>query len=432
MDLKKKLQDKSSTICVIGLGYVGLPLTCSFAKSVFKVIGLDIDDHKIARLEKGQSYISYIPDNTIKNLLGSGFRASNEYALVSESDVIIFCVPTPLNKNREPDLSYVFETMDSIKPFLRDGQLISIESTTYPGMTEEVISQQIESQGFSIGDNYSLVYSPEREDPGNKEFSTNNIPKIVGGHTQSCLELGTILYESIVDEVVGVSSTRAAEMTKLLENIQRSVNIGLMNEMKIICTAMNIDIHEVIKAAETKPFGFASYYPGPGIGGHCIPIDPFYLSWKAKEYGMNTRFIELAGEINHSMPEWVVSMLSNELNNRSLPLKGSKVLILGIAYKKNVDDMRESPASLIMKKLEDKGAHFDYSDPYIPSYPVVRNFDFKLNSVDINPESIASYDAVIIVTDHDDFDYKMIIDNANIVIDTRGVYSEQSPNLFKA
>lgn len=432
MILKKKLEEKSATICVIGLGYVGLPLTCSFAKAGFEVIGLDIDDTKISKLLNKKSYISYIDDSIIKDLSNAKFTASSDYGLVSDSDVIVFCVPTPLSKNREPDLSFVYETMKSIKPFLRENQLISIESTTYPGMTDEIIAKEINSLGYEIGKDYSLIYSPEREDPGNKDFTTSNIPKIVGGYTDNCLNLGRCLYESIINEVVGVSSTKAAEMTKLLENIQRSVNIGLMNEMKIICTAMDLDIHEIIKAAETKPFGFVSYYPGPGIGGHCIPIDPFYLTWKAKEYGLNTRFVELAGEINHSMPEWVVSILTDELNRHSLPLMNSRILILGIAYKKNVDDMRESPASLIMKKLKEKGAHFDYSDPFIPFFPKIRNFEFDLKSIEISPEIISSYDAVILVTDHDLFDYEMIIQNAKLLIDTRGVYSIDKPNLIKA
>tara|TARA_B000000475_G_scaffold270422_1_gene266033 strand:+ start:609 stop:1907 length:1299 start_codon:yes stop_codon:yes gene_type:complete len=432
MLLKDKLKDKSATICVIGLGYVGLPLICSFAKSGFNVVGLDIDESKISSLKSKKSYISYINDSVIEELTESSFTASSDYSHISDCDVIIFCVPTPLSKNREPDLSFVLDTMMSIKPFLRESQMISIESTTYPGMTDEIIAKEIDSKNFTIGKDYFLIYSPEREDPGNKDFSTSNIPKIVGGHTEHCLNLGKILYESIVDQVVSVSSTKAAEMTKLLENIQRSVNIGLMNEMKVICTAMGLDIHEVIKAAETKPFGFVSYYPGPGIGGHCIPIDPFYLTWKAKEFGLNTRFIELAGEINHSMPEWVLNQLTDELNNRSLPIKNSKVLILGIAYKKNVDDMRESPASLIMKRLEEKGAHFDYSDPFIPSFPKIRNFDFGLKSIELSPQIISSYDAVILVTDHDEFDYEMIIDNASLLIDTRGVYFDQAHNLIKA
>jgi len=432
MSLIEKLQDKTATISVIGLGYVGLPLTCSLATSGFKVIGLDIDEQKINKLKGNKSYISYINDSVIENLNESNFLASDDYSLVNKSDVIIICVPTPLSKNREPDLSFITKTLDAIFPYIKEDQIISLESTTYPGMTDELISKRIIAKGFTLGKDFHLVYSPEREDPGNKDFSTSNIPKIIGGVTDACLKAGVVLYESIVDEVVQVSSTKAAEMTKLLENIQRSVNIGLMNEMKIICTAMDIDIHEVIKAAETKPFGFASYYPGPGIGGHCIPVDPFYLSWKAREYGLNTKFIELAGEINHSMPKWVISRLSDALNERSLPLKDSKVLILGIAYKKNVDDMRESPASLIMKYLEQNGVKFDYSDPFIPSFPELRNFDFNLKSIDLSPSLIASYDAAILVTDHDDFDYDMIIDNAKLLIDTRGIYSIQTDNLLKA
>ena len=432
MNLNQKLRDRSASISVIGLGYVGLPLTCSLAKAGYRLIGLDVDVSKIHKLNHNESYISYIDNSVIEGLNNLEFQATSDFSHISESDVIIICVPTPLNKNREPDLSYVSNTIDSITPFLKKGQLISLESTTYPGMTDELISKRLILEGFDIGNNFFLVYSPEREDPGNKDFSTSNIPKIIGGYSENCLEVGANLYEAVVEEVVKVSSTRVAEMTKLLENIQRSVNIGLMNEMKVICTAMGIDIHEVIKAAETKPFGFTSYYPGPGIGGHCIPIDPFYLSWKAREYGLNTKFIELAGEINHSMPKWVISRLSDALNQKSLPLKDSKVLILGIAYKKNVDDMRESPAALIMKHLEENGVDYDYSDPYIPSFPTLRNFEFDLNSVKLTPDVISSYDAVLLVTDHDDFDYDMIIQNSKLLIDTRGVYKEQTDNLLKA
>ena len=432
MNLNQKLRDRSASISVIGLGYVGLPLTCSLAKAGYRLIGLDVDVSKIHKLNHNESYISYIDNSVIEGLNNLEFQATSDFSLISESDVIIICVPTPLNKNREPDLSYVSNTIDSITPFLKKDQLISLESTTYPGMTDELISKRLILEGFDVGNNFYLVYSPEREDPGNKDFSTSNIPKIIGGYSENCLEVGVNLYEAVVEEVVKVSSTRVAEMTKLLENIQRSVNIGLMNEMKVICTAMGIDIHEVIKAAETKPFGFASYYPGPGIGGHCIPIDPFYLSWKAREYGLNTKFIELAGEINHSMPKWVISRLSDALNQKSLPLKDSKVLILGIAYKKNVDDMRESPAALIMKHLKENGVDYDYSDPYIPSFPTLRNFEFDLNSVKLTPDIISSYDAVLLVTDHDDFDYDMIIQNSKLLIDTRGVYKEQTDNLLKA
>ena len=432
MKLSQKLNERSASISVIGLGYVGLPLTCSLAKAGFKVFGLDIDENKINKLNKNESYISYIDNSIIENLNNSNFCASNDFSYISKSDVIVICVPTPLSKNREPDLSYIAKTIDTIAPYLKKNQLISLESTTYPGMTDELISTRLKSEGFEVGNDFHLVYSPEREDPGNKDFSTSNIPKIIGGTTQACLKLGHYLYEAIVEEVVEVSSTRAAEMTKLLENIQRSVNIGLMNEMKIICTAMDIDIHEVIKAAETKPFGFTSYYPGPGIGGHCIPVDPFYLSWKVKEYGLNTKFIELAGEINHSMPKWVISRLSDALNKKSLPLKDSRILILGIAYKKNVDDMRESPAALIMKYLEENGVNYDYSDPYIPSFPILRNYEFDLKSIELSPEIISSYDALILVTDHDDFDYDMIIQNAQLLIDTRGIYHVQTDNLLKA
>lgn len=432
MKLLNKIKNKSAVVGVIGLGYVGLPLTINFVKTGFQVIGLDIDQEKIKKISEGLSYISHIADSSIKKLINSSFSFSSDYSQIKRCDVIIFCVPTPLNLNREPDLSFIFDTMQSIKPFLRKNQLISIESTTYPGMTEEIIATELVSLGYSLGEDYWLVYSPEREDPGNKEFSTSNIPKLVGGLTESCLEVGSCLYSKIIQEVIPVSSIKIAEMSKLLENIQRAVNIGLMNEMKMICTKMGIDIHEVIKAAETKPFGFVPYYPGPGIGGHCIPVDPFYLSWKAKEFSVNTKFIDLAGEVNLAMPSWIVSILNEHLNQRGKPLKDSKILILGIAYKKNVDDMRESPASPIMKLLQDQGAKLDYSDPFIQSFPKQRNYNFNLKSKSLTYENIKEYDAVVLITDHDKFDYDLIIDSSNLLIDTRGVYKEPRENLVKA
>jgi UDP-N-acetyl-D-glucosamine dehydrogenase len=326
----------------------------------------------------------------------------------------------------------VLNTLTALLPYLRSGQIISLESTTYPGTTEEILKPLIEEKGFIIGKDIFLVYSPEREDPGNKTFSTQNIPKIVGGSTESCLELGVALYESIVEKVIPVSCTKTAEMVKILENIYRAINIGLVNELKIVAYKMGIDIWEVIDAAATKPFGFMPFYPGPGLGGHCIPIDPFYLTWKAKEYDVNTRFIELAGEINTAMPHWVVNKIMDALNDQGKALKHSKILVLGIAYKKNIDDTRESPAVELIQLLTKKGAIINYSDPYIPSFPKMRNYSFDLNSVGINPEILSQFDCVLIATDHDIFDYEMIQKNSQLIVDTRGRYRDNYQNVIKA
>ncbi len=351
-----RIADKSAVIGIVGLGYVGLPLMLRFAEVGYKVIGYDIDQGKVDALMNGQSYIEHIPATSIQGALLDGFEATSDFVRASEADALILCVPTPLNKYREPDLSFVINTIDSLVPYLRAGQLVSLESTTYPGTTDEELLPRIESRGFTVGEDAFLVFSPEREDPGNPDFSTRTIPKVCGGVTPACQEIGVALYGAVIDTVVPVSSTRAAEMTKLLENIHRAVNIGLVNEMKIVADKMGIDIHEVIRAAATKPFGFVPYYPGPGLGGHCIPIDPFYLTWKAREYGVNTRFIELAGEVNSGMPDWVVAKVASALNSRKKAINGSRVLVLGIAYKKNVDDMRESPSVFLMEKLRDLGA----------------------------------------------------------------------------
>ena len=326
----------------------------------------------------------------------------------------------------------MIDTTESLLPYIRKGQIISLESTTYPGTTDEELKPRIESRGFKVGEDIFLVFSPEREDPGNPNFSTQTIPKVVGGCTPACLAAGVALYSKVIDRVVPVSSTKAAEMTKLLENIHRAVNIGLVNEMKIISDRMGIDIYEVIRAAATKPFGFVPYYPGPGLGGHCIPIDPFYLTWKAREYGVHTRFIELAGEVNSSMPDWVVDKIADALNSRERSIKGSKILVLGIAYKKNVDDMRESPSVELMELLEAKGATIAYSDPWVPVFPKMREHFFDLSSVELTPKSVASFDLVLISTNHDAFDFKMILQSAKLIVDTRGVYTEPADNVVKA
>lgn len=432
-NLLAKIESKKSIIGIVGLGYVGLPLSLRFAEVGFSVLGFDIDPIKVEKLNRGDSYIQHIGvDRVFKCWEEGKLKATTDFSRASEVDVLILCVPTPLGKHQEPDLSFVTNTLNSLISYLRAGQIISLESTTYPGTTEEELRPLIENKGLNIGQDFFLVYSPEREDPGNRKYSTKTIPKIVGGTTENCLEVGSSLYQSIVDQVISVSSTKVAEMVKILENIYRSVNIGLVNELKIVADSMGIDIWEVIDAAATKPFGFMPFYPGPGLGGHCIPIDPFYLTWKAKEYGINTRFIELAGEINTNMPYWVVSKIMNALNDRNKHLKNSKVLILGVAYKKNIDDVRESPSVELIQKLMEKGALVYYSDPYIPTIPLMRKYNLSLNSIDLNIETISQMDCVVIATDHDAFNYEMIYKSSNLIIDTRGRYRSTDSNIVRA
>ncbi|WP_312168305.1 nucleotide sugar dehydrogenase [Stutzerimonas kunmingensis] len=430
--LLDKLNNRDAVIGIVGLGYVGLPLVLRYAEVGYKVVGFDIDQSKIDHIAQGRSYIEHIPASAINAAVDRGFEATTDFTRASDVDALILCVPTPLNKYREPDLSFVLDTTDSLVPYLRRGQVMSLESTTYPGTTDEELLPRIESRGFKVGEEVFLVYSPEREDPGNPDFTTRTIPKVCGGHTTACQEVGTALYGQVIDRVVPVSSTRAAEMTKLLENIHRAVNIGLVNEMKIVADKMGIDIHEVIRAAATKPFGFVPYYPGPGLGGHCIPIDPFYLTWKAREYGLHTRFIELAGEVNSAMPDYVVSKLAAALNQRKKSVNGSRILVLGIAYKKNVDDMRESPSVFIMERLRDLGADVQYSDSHVPVFPKMREHHFDLSSVELTAESIASFDAVLIATDHDSIDYEMLKANAQLIVDSRGRYLAPADNVVKA
>lgn len=430
--LIEKLNNRSALIGIIGLGYVGLPLMLRFVDTGYRVLGFDIDSAKVDALNKGRSYIERISNELIGSACNKGFTATTDFSRSKEPDALIICVPTPLNKYREPDLSFVINTAESLAPYLRPGQIVSLESTTYPGTTEEELRPRIESRGLKVGKDVFLVFSPEREDPGNKDFVTRSIPKVCGGVTTACLEAGMALYGQAIDKVVPVSSTRAAEMTKLLENIHRAVNIGLVNEMKIIADKMGIDIHEVIRAAATKPFGFVPYYPGPGLGGHCIPIDPFYLTWKAREYGVHTRFIELAGEVNRGMPEWVVGKVSAALNEREKAIKGSKILVLGIAYKKNVDDMRESPAVRLMELLKARGAVIAYSDPHVPVFPQMREHYFDLESIPLTAQTVSSYDCVLLATDHDALDYDLIKRHAKLIVDTRGVYLEPAENLVRA
>lgn len=427
-----KLKNREAVIGIIGLGYVGLPLMLRYSAIGYRVIGIDIDAGKVDQLNAGKSYIEHIPADQIARACKSGFEATTDFSRASECDALIMCVPTPLNKYREPDISFVINTMDALKPHLRAGQVISLESTTYPGTTEEELLPRAEEGGLKVGEELFLVYSPEREDPGNPNFETRTIPKVVGGHTEACLQAGIALYEQAIDQVVPVSSTKAAEMTKLLENIHRAVNIGLVNEMKVVADRMGIDIFEVIDAAKTKPFGFTAYYPGPGLGGHCIPIDPFYLTWKAREYGLHTRFIELSGEVNQAMPKYVVNKLIDGLNNVGKALRDSRILVLGIAYKKNVDDMRESPSVEIMELIQAKGGKVAYSDPHVPVFPTMREHHFDLSSEPLNAENLASFDAVVLATDHDRFDYDLIKQHAKLIIDSRGRYREPAEHIIKA
>lgn len=430
--LVRKLKTKTASIGVVGLGYVGLPLALTYSAKGYRTVGFDLDNGKVERLNEGKTYIEHIKEDLIQEAVSRGFEATTDMSRVAYMDALILCVPTPLDKHREPDMRYIQSTMENILPHIRPGQIISLESTTYPGTTEEELQPRIESRGFVVGQDIFLVHSPERQDPGNPKFHTHNIPKVCGGATPECLEVGLALYGQVIEKVVPVSSTRVAELTKLLENIQRVVNIGLMNEMKIVADRMGIDIYEVIRAASTKPFGFTPYWPGPGIGGHCIPVDPFYLTWKVREYHVHTRFIELAGEINSAMPHWVCGKISDALNAHGKSLKNSRLLILGVAYKKNVDDVRESPVFDILRLLREKGARVEYSDPHVPSLPQGHGNDVALTSVPLSPDVLASFDGVVITTDHDAYDFPMIRQAAKLIVDTRGVYPVPHEKIFRA
>ena len=420
-DLIERIRSRRARVGIIGLGYVGLPLVLRFAEEHFPVIGFDIDPNKVSKLNAGESYIHHISSSRLKSFLSEKqFEATSDFARLAEADCIIICVPTPLTATKDPDLQYIETTADAIVKTLRKGQLISLESTTYPGTTEEILLEKFRTTALEVGNDYFLVFSPEREDPGNPKFSTRTIPKVVGGITEHCLEVGRELYSAAIDRVVPVSSTRAAELVKLLENIYRCVNIALVNELKLLGDRMKIDIWEVIEAASTKPFGFTPFYPGPGLGGHCIPIDPFYLSWKAKQYDFSTRFIQLAGEINTEMPHYVVERIAAALNEKSRSIRGSRILVLGVAYKKDVDDMRESPALEIMKLLQQRGAELSYSDPYIPRMQRKREYDFSyLASVALTEDTLGSADLVLIATDHSNVDYQFVVDHSRLVVDTR-------------
>jgi UDP-N-acetyl-D-glucosamine dehydrogenase len=423
--LKHKMETREARIGIIGMGYVGLPLALLFSGERFQVTGFDIAPDKVKTLNAGGSYIVRILSAEIEQAQKAGFSATADYSQIARMDAVIICVPTPLNEYHEPDLSYVTGTVESIAPHIHDGQLIILESTTYPGTTEEIVAPRLEAGnpcGLKVArgsedSGVHLAFSPEREDPGNDTVARHDIPKVVGGCGQAASALAEALYGTIFRRVVPVSSPSVAEMTKLLENIYRCVNIALVNELKQLCMKMGIDIHEVIDAARTKPFGFQAFYPGPGLGGHCIPIDPFYLSWKAKQFDFRTRFIELAGEVNIAMPYFVIDQVAAGLNEHSKSIKGAKVLVLGVAYKRDIDDLRESPALTIIELLREKGALVAYNDPYFPSVGRGRHYDLNMTNTPL--DNLNQYDAVLIVTDHSSYDYKAIVEQSRLIVDTR-------------
>src|SRR5262245_11490493 len=415
--LIEKIRRREAKCGVIGLGYVGLPLALEFARAGFEVTGIDLDKRKIDAIANGRSYIVDTKDGEIREQVErKKFRATSDFAVIRELDTINICVPTPLRKTKDPDLTYVVSAVNEIKQHLRKGQLVILESTTYPGTTDEVVRPALETGGLVAGRDFALAFSPERIDPGNKQFNTRNIPKVVGGHTPACTAAAQALYEQSVDTVIPVSSTQVAEMVKLLENTFSSVNIGLVNDIAMMCGSLGINVWEVIDAAKTKPFGFMPFYPGPGLGGHCIPIDPFYLSWKAKMNGFDARFIELAGAINEGMPRYVVEKITDALNQNRKSIRGSRIHVLGVAYKAGVNDIRESPALIVMKILKEKGAGLSYSDPYIPT---IREDGFQLDSIELGNGYLGNVDCVVILTDHKEIDYGQVVKTAPLVVDTR-------------
>ena len=421
MSLLEKIENKTAVVGVIGLGYVGLPLLHAFHRAGFPVIGFDIDPNKISALHRGENYLKHLGGSMVSDMKKAGrFDATDNFSRLGEADAVISAVPTPLGKHLEPDLSYVEQTAIDIAKTLRKGQLVVLESTTYPRTTREIMLPRFEAKGLKCGSDFYLAFSPEREDPGRKDHNTQTIPKLVGGIDAESGRVATALYSKAIAKVIPVSSAEVAESAKLLENIYRAVNIALVNEMKVVLTAMGIDVWEVINAASTKPFGYQAFYPGPGLGGHCIPIDPYYLAWKAREVGKTTRFIELAGEVNHSMPDYVVQRTVLALNDRGKAVHGSRVLVLGLAYKPDVDDVRESPSFELIEKLEELGAKVDYNDPHVPKTHKMRHYDLQMHSVALTPQSLQSYDCVMIATHHAAYDWQMIAENAKLIIDTRG------------
>ena len=431
--LLKKIESRTARTGVVGLGYVGLPLAVELAKAGYRATGIDLDTRKVDAINQGRSYIPDVPTADVAALHAAGrLDATADFSVVKDLDTINICVPTPLRKTKDPDMSYIVSAVDAIAKHLHAGMLIVLESTTYPGTTDEVVQPALEATGLKAGTDFFLAFSPERVDPGNPTFQTHNVPKVVGGVTRDCAKLAGALYGSAIETIVPVSSTRVAEMVKLLENTFRAVNIGLVNELALMCDRMNIDVWEVVDAARTKPFGFMGFYPGPGLGGHCIPIDPFYLSWKAKQSGFDPRFIELAGHINAGMPHYVVEKVVDALNTQRKALNGSRVLVAGIAYKRDIDDMRESPALDIMHLLETKGASVDYADPYVPllhgrEWPGRRD----VTAVALGRGTFEQYDCVVIVTDHKSFDYDAMVAEADLIVDTRNAIKQQHPHVFR-
>ncbi|MEX0777894.1 MAG: nucleotide sugar dehydrogenase [Phycisphaeraceae bacterium] len=422
MQLKNKIEQKQAVVGVIGLGYVGLPLLRTFWDAGFTVLGFDIDPAKIALLQRGESYLKHLGQDLVRTMVAGGgdrFGATSDFDRLGEADAVIICVPTPLGTHLEPDLSCVEDTTDQIAKRLRPGQLVVLESTTYPRTTRDICLPRLEKTGLRCGSDFFLAFSPEREDPGRTDFNTRTIPKLVGGIDKVSGELAALLYRQAVQEVIAVDNAEVAEAAKLLENIYRAVNIALANEMKMVLTAMGIDVWKVIEAAATKPFGFQPFYPGPGLGGHCIPIDPFYLTWKAREVGQPTKFIELAGQVNHAMPDYVVQRTVLALNQHGKAVKGSRILVLGLAYKPDVDDLRESPSFELIEKLLALGAKVEYSDPHIPVAPAVRRHNLKMKSVPLSAQTLPQYDCVLIATHHKAFDWQCVADHSQLIVDTR-------------
>ncbi|MDX9973576.1 MAG: nucleotide sugar dehydrogenase [FCB group bacterium] len=430
--LEQKLADRSAVGAILGLGYVGLPLVQHLCEAGYRVIGFDVDPEKISKLERGESYIKHIGSDWIAKVVNEKkFMATCDFSRLGEADCISICVPTPLNKNHEPDMKYVVDTTEQVALNLRPGQLVVLESTTYPGTTVELMLPVLERNGLKVGKDFFLAFSPEREDPGNANFTIRTIPKVVGGVTEACSAVASQYYEKIFERIVKVSCPEVAEMSKLLENIFRSVNIALANELKVVCDRMGIDIWEVINAASTKPFGFMPFYPGPGLGGHCIPIDPFYLTWKAREFDVSARFIELSGEVNTAMPLYVVTKLMEALNRAGKPVKGSRVLVLGAAYKKDVDDTRESPTMKLIELLHERGALVDYNDPFVPRIKPGRHHSISMESVDLTPENLRGYDCVLVSTAHSSYDPDLIVEHAQLVVDTRNMTGKVTRNREK-
>jgi UDP-N-acetyl-D-glucosamine dehydrogenase len=433
VSLLEKIQSRRARTGVVGLGYVGLPLAVELARSGFHATGIDLDDRKVTAVNSGRSYIPDVPTNDVRTLHEAGrLEATTDFAVVRELDTINICVPTPLRKTKDPDMSYIVSAVEAIAKHLHPGMLIVLESTTYPGTTDEVVQPLLEATGLKAGEDFFLAFSPERVDPGNPTFQTHNVPKVVGGLTPTCSQLAAALYSTAIQTIVPVSSTRVAEMVKLLENTFRAVNIGLVNELALMCDRMDIDVWEVVEAAKTKPFGFMAFYPGPGLGGHCIPIDPFYLSWKAKQSGFDPRFIELAGHINGGMPHYVVDKVADALNTRRKAINGSRILVAGVAYKRDIDDMRESPALDVMGLLHGKGATVEYADPHVPEvYAREWSGRFDIRASQVGRGSFSRYDCVVIVTDHQSFDYEAMVKEADLIVDSRNAIKGPHPHVFR-